>query len=165
MLLVVFGPPGAGKTYVGKILRDGFGFVFYDGDKNLTYQMREAIKEKQMFTDAMRDNFFGKLIKGVAPLNKKFKHLVIAQTFIKEKYRKQFLKVFPHSQFILVKTKTPLRENRLAKRKAINDLGYLREMVSLFEEPKIKHVVLQNNTDGKNELKERIKNTLGNFIL
>ncbi len=61
MLLIVFGLPGAGKTYVGKLLKDEFGFYFYDGDRDLTDEMRQALKEKKLFNDSMRDVFFQQL--------------------------------------------------------------------------------------------------------
>jgi shikimate kinase len=34
-LLVLFGLPGTGKTYVGKILEKDFGFFLHDGDTDL----------------------------------------------------------------------------------------------------------------------------------
>ena len=85
MLLIVFGLPGAGKTYVGNLLRDEFGFYFYEGDRDLTDEMQQALKEKKLFNDSMRDVFFKNLIGKVSQLHKTKKHLVVAQTFIKEK--------------------------------------------------------------------------------
>lgn len=164
-MLVLFGLPGTGKTYVGQVLRDHFEFHFYDGDKNLTPQMKRAIKDKRIFTDSMRDKFFSKLIEETLRLNKKHKRLVVAQTFIKEKYRRQFLKAFPKAQFVLIQTEKLLRQKRLAKRKTINDISYTQKMVELFEEAKIEHIVLENNFEGKSELKKKINNTLGNFLL
>src|SRR5690606_4548719 len=57
-LLVLFGIPGAGKTYVGRVLAADFGFHFRDVDQDLPDEMREAIVNKQPVTDAMRDAFF-----------------------------------------------------------------------------------------------------------
>lgn len=164
MILVLFGLPAAGKTYVGKLLQDEFCFFFYDGDKDLTSDMKRAIRDKIVFTDAMRDVFFVNLIQSVHKLYEKHKRLAIAQTFIKEKYRKQFLKEFPDVQFILVQTNTALRENRLTKRNDLS-LAYTQKMVELFEEPTVKHFVLENNIEGKNELKKKINNTLSNLLL
>lgn len=164
-MLVIFGLPGAGKTYVGKVLRDDFNFTFYDGDANLTAEMKRAMKQKQIFTDDMRDKFFADLIKSVSVLNKKHKRLGVAQTFIKEKYRRKFLKNFPEAKFVLIETEAKLRKNRLSKRKSVNDVTYIRSMVKVFEKPHIKHFVLSNNAEGKGGLKKEINNTLGNFLL
>lgn len=163
MIIVIFGLPGTGKTYVGNLLRDEFGFFFYEGDKDLTRDIKKAILEKRIFTDPMRNDFFKKLIGSVLKISENHKNLVVAQTFIKEKYREQFLEKFPDAIFVLVKTNKKLREERLSKRKSVNDLDYIREMVKIFEEPKIKHVVLENDTKGKEELKQKINQILGDL--
>lgn len=159
MLLVLFGLPAAGKTYVGKLLQDEFGFFFYDGDADLTKDMKKAIKDKTVFTDDMRDVFFQNLIKSVRKQYKKHNKLVIAQAFIKEKYRKQFLQHFPDAVFILVQTEKKIRERRLSQRNDL-DLAYAQKMVALFEKSDIKHLTLGNNEDGKTALKEKLKNML-----
>ncbi len=40
MLLVVFGLPGAGKSFVADILRESFDYVVYDGDADIPNAMR-----------------------------------------------------------------------------------------------------------------------------
>ena len=104
-LIILFGLPGTGKTYVGKIFEKYFDFYFYDGDNDLTEEMKEAIKVQKVFTNQMRDVFFEKLIKSI--LNLKFKHkkLAVAQTFIKDKYRVDLINKIPETKFILIKTK------------------------------------------------------------
>lgn len=164
MLIIVFGLAGVGKTFVGQVLKDKFGFTFYDGDKNLTSDMQQAIRDKKLFTDDMRDVFFNKLIESVELLSKKHKRLVVSQTFIKEKYRIKFLKAFPNAQFILVQTKKLLRDKRLKKRNDI-DLNYVFRMDKIFEKPKIDHFVLENNMDGKEDLEKEIYNLRSNFSL
>ena len=45
-LIILFGLPGTGKTYVGKVFEKYFDYYFYDGDNDLTPEMREAIQIK-----------------------------------------------------------------------------------------------------------------------
>lgn len=161
MLLVVFGLPGAGKTYVGKLLEENYGFYFYDGDNDLTDEMKQALKEKKLFNDAMRDIFFQKLIDKVLQLYKTKKNLVVTQTFIKEKYRSQFLKVMPYAKFILVQTKNDVREKRLLQRNDL-DLDYASNMIKLFEKPSIKHFKIENNIDGKVQVIKNLEDFLHN---
>jgi len=161
MLLIVFGLPGAGKTYVGKLLKDEFGFYFYDGDRDLTDEMRQALKEKKLFNDSMRDVFFQNLKIRLLQLHKTKKQLVVAQTFIKEKYRNQLLKALPYAIFILVQTKTALRERRLLQRNDL-DQDYVKNMVKLFEKPTIEHFQIANDADGKIQVMKKLKKILGN---
>src|SRR3989339_337852 len=115
-LIVLFGLPGTGKSYVGKIFKKYFNYCFYDGDEGLTPEMKEAIKTKTVFTDQMRDIYFKILISKIQSLSKKHNKLAVAQTFIKEKYRINLLEKIPEAKFILVETKKEIREKRLLDR-------------------------------------------------
>ena len=161
MLFIVFGLPGAGKTYVGRLLKDEFGFYLYDGDNQLTDEMKKALKEKKLFNDSMRDVFFQRLINKVLQLHKTKKNLVVAQTFIKEKYRKQLLKAMPFARFILVQTKKVLREKRLLQRNDLH-LNYVKKMITLFEKPTVEHFKIENDTDGKIQLIKKLEKILHN---
>jgi len=68
-LIILFGLPGTGKTYVGKIFEKYFDYHFYDGDNDLTEEMKEAIKVQRVFTDKMRDAYFKILISKIQDLN------------------------------------------------------------------------------------------------
>ena len=103
-LIILFGLPGTGKTFVGKVFKKYFDYYFYEGDKDLTEEMKIAIKVQKVFTDRMRDIFFQKLTKSIQELKLKYKKLVVAQTFIKEKYRTVLIKKIPETKFILVET-------------------------------------------------------------
>lgn len=157
MIIVVFGFPGSGKTFVGQILSKQLGYFYYDGDNCLTEGIKEAVQKKKIITDAMRDMYFTSLSKEVKELQKTHQNIVITQTFIKEKYRKQFLQHFPDTQFILVKTQTPKREERLEKRKTFPiDLEYARAMCYLFEPPTVPYETINNDVDGKKIIKIQI---------
>ena len=40
-----FGLPAAGKNYAGGVMAKEFGYTFYDGDLDLTLEMRDAMRE------------------------------------------------------------------------------------------------------------------------
>lgn len=162
-LIILFGLPGTGKTYVGKIFEKYFNYHFYDGDNDLTEEIKQAIKVQRVFTDRMRDVFFNRLIKQIQKLAAKHKQLVVAQTFIKEKYRLQLIKVIPETKFVLVETKKEIREKRLIDRVDYPlDLEYARTMERNFEEPKINYLVINNN-DGIKNIKKQIDSLLRNI--
>lgn len=158
MLIILFGLPGSGKTFVGNILEKEFNFFFYDGDTDLTPEMKKAIKGKVTFTDSMRDAFFKRVTTHVALLSRQYKNLVVSQTFIKEKYRKRFLNYFPFAHFILIETETLLREQRLEARNEYPlDKEYARTMCFNFEEPRIPHSTLNNDMNGNESIINQLK--------
>lgn len=161
-MFILFGLAGTGKTYVGTILQKYFGFYLYDGDNDLTDEMKKALTEKRVFTDAMRDVFFQNLIKSVQKLQKIHAKLTIAQTCIKEKYRLQILQSFPAVKFILIKSKMDTRLLRLAKRKQYPfDKDYICIMDANFEKPRIPHVVIENNKEGSVHIREQLRSRAG----
>ena len=152
-MIILFGPTGAGKTCIGKLIQKELGYFFYDGDNNLTKEMKLALNRMQPITDTMRDRFFNRLLNSIENLSHNHSRLVVAQTFIKEKYRRQLLKRWPEAQFILVKTKTNIRYQRSQKRANYPwNETYVKKMDSLFETPKISHRVLTNDNTGSKQL-------------
>lgn len=156
--IILFGYPGTGKTYVGKIFEKYFEYYFYEGDLDLTPKMHQYVKEKKVFTDEMRDEFFEILIDKIEDLSVKHEKLVVAQTFIKEKYRLKLLAKIPKTKFILIETNEPIREKRLGLRKEYPlNLEYAQKMVVNFEMPKIKHLIINNDHSGEEDLLKQIK--------
>lgn len=160
-LFVFFGLPGSGKTFAGEIAGEYFGYHVYDGDNDLTQEMLNAFQKQAVVTDAMRDVFFAKLRESVKKIALTHDKLVVCQTFIKEKYRLQFLKEFSQTEFVLLQTDTSLRENRLAQRKTMQlDKTYAQKMVRLFEKPLISHQTVYNNTEGNDLVKKQLEKIL-----
>lgn len=156
-LYVAFGLPGAGKTFAAYVF-ERFGFTVHDGDDDLPADMRAAIEAAQPVTDTMRDTFFDRIIAHTAELWPRHPRLVVAQTFIKEKYRLRFLEAFPAARFVLVRATDDLRERRLAERPIMRlDPGYARRMVTLFEPPGIPYQIIDNNADGDAHLERQIE--------
>lgn len=157
VIYVAFGLPGAGKSYAARVF-ERFGFYVHDADEDLPDDMRQAIATQQPVSDEMRDRFFRNITAHVEQLIKDHAKIVVAQTFIKEKYRQRFLERFPQSHFILVEAGDPLREWRLSRRTHQPlDPEYTRKMISLFEPPLIPHQVISNDADGDWHLEAQIQ--------
>jgi shikimate kinase len=45
---IFFGQSGAGKSFVGRVCTEEFGFEQYDGDRDLTPGMLEALREQRV---------------------------------------------------------------------------------------------------------------------
>lgn len=160
-LIIVFGLPGAGKSYAADVLAKSFGFTHYNGDSDIPDGMRDALWKKEKITDDMRRHFIANMIASVKKIATSENKLVIHQTFLKEFMRKQFLEAFPHAQFLLIETPTHIREARYMKRKYFNlGLKYLRHMSALFEPVQIPHSMIINSKDGKKDIKGQLEKLL-----
>lgn len=153
MLLVIFGLPGAGKSYLGNILQKTFGFFHYDGDEALPMNMKKALLKGQPVTDRQRSIFFNRLIQQLKKITVQFKDIAVSQTFIKEQYRLRFAKHFPKAVFLLVRANRLIREKRLSERKTFPlEKEYQHVMSLMFEPPRIAHTIINNNASGKKML-------------
>lgn len=133
-LVVMFGLPGAGKSYVARRFAALHGVHFHDGDDDLPGDMREAIDHAAKVTPDMRDRFVDAMIASVRALAAKHAHVVLAQTFLKQQHRERFLSAFPHAQFVLVAAPSELRERRLQNRHHQPlEPAYARAMTGLFD--------------------------------
>jgi len=154
-LYVIFGLPGAGKTYTGKIAEKYFGFYLYDGDQDMSAKYKKAVTAEEI-NDDLRQVFFDQLIKSIGKL--KEKNIVVTQTFLKEKFREQFLKEFPQTKFILVEASVEVREKRLLNLDRFTlSLEKWQRMSKIFEEPQIPHKIIYNNYEGEDAVKEQLE--------
>ena len=160
-MIILFGPTGAGKTYVGKLLQKDFGYYFYDGDTDLTDAMKLALNRMKPITDTMRNRFIARLLTSIDRLSHSHSKLAVAQTFIKEKYRLTLLKRHPQAKFILIKTKQAIRYRRRKKRADYPwSEAYVKKMDALFEPPKISHLTLTNDNTGSIHLLASLRRLL-----
>lgn len=158
MLHIIFGLPGAGKTYVGKLIAKEFGHIFHDGDDDITDAIKIAVESRSAITEKMRDEYFVQLFKSIECKYARYQNLVVAQTFIKERFREQALLRFPSARFILVKAYPRIREQRLVDRVSMPmDRHYARNMARRFDEPRIPHQIIINNTQGEAELLPQLR--------
>jgi gluconate kinase len=157
-IVVVFGFPGAGKSFVAEVLKKDFGFYHHDADVDMPADLLKAVNTKALVTEQIRDRFFQKIIEHTKHLITEHQKLVVSQTFIKEKYREQFLRAFPEVKFMLVKTTDKIRENRLMQRKNFPiDLEYARKMCLNFDQPNIPHSVVDNDEDNDENIRKQLQ--------
>lgn len=147
MLIYLFGLPAAGKNFVGRILAETFGFTFYDGDLDLTEEMRDAVREERPFTTAMRDRYYAILIDRIGELLREFPDLAFGQATFKEHHRELIREAFPDVVFVLVEADAAVRADRLARGGNPVTVEYAQLIDSLFEKPRHPHFVITNNDD------------------
>ena len=62
MLLILFGLPGAGKTFAGELLRDEFGFHFHESDDDIPEDYRLLVAAGHVVSDERRDDYHRHLL-------------------------------------------------------------------------------------------------------
>lgn len=158
MLLILFGLPGAGKNYVGRILAEDFGYHFHDGDDDLPTEMRTAIAQGQAATQAMRDAHTENIITHIAGLSADGADIAIAAAFFKERNRLQLLAQYPDARFVLVETTRDLLLERLARRtNHLADLAYAQKIFALFEPPQAHPYVTLRNVGNRAVVKRAME--------
>lgn len=145
MLFIVFGKPGVGKNFVGRILRDHFGFYFYDADDYLTPEMISAIEQREVFTQNMRDHYFAIVADKITELQKQQQNIVVAQALAKEINRQHLANLFPEAKFILINADDALVDERLINRNDWVNLEYVAKIRQIFEPAQLTHLELDNN--------------------
>lgn len=144
VFIYLFGLPAAGKNYVGQALADEFGYTFYDGDLDLTPEMRAAVRDERPFTDAMRDRFYAALVGRIAALRRDCPNLAFGQATFKERHRALIAAAFPDVVFVLVEAGEAVRMARLAAGDNPVTVDYARRIAGFFEPPSHPHFVIRN---------------------
>jgi gluconate kinase len=159
--LVLFGPPGSGKSEAGKIFQSEHGFHYEDLDQYHTHEQNRAKQLNEPFTEGMRIKFFEKVYAVIDELNHDQKRrLIVDNAFINERFRKEFQDRYPKAIFILVEGNKETRIQRIHQRKghSVSTENAIR-MGEGFEEIGISHQILDNNSDMK-ALRKNIANLL-----
>lgn len=155
---IVFGKPGAGKSYVAEMLEKTFGYYSYNGDDALPADMKEKLFSKEEITEDMRKRFLENMIVEIKKLSGQHTKLVCHQTFLKEFMRKEVFSEIPNAKFLLIECDDVIREKRYSERQYFNlGLPYLRWMTKLFEPVRIPHRVIYNNKEGPSEIKSQLR--------
>ena len=157
-----FGLPAAGKNYAGRVMAKEFGYTFYDGDLDLTLEMRDAMREKRPFTEAMRNRFYTLLIKRISELRSEHVHLAFCQATFKEHHRDMIARTFSDVAFVLVEATPEVRASRLAQGGNPVTLDYAQRIDALFESPRHPHFIITNN-DGREDIVRQLAALLNWF--
>ncbi|MCC7359723.1 MAG: hypothetical protein IT317_09610, partial [Anaerolineales bacterium] len=51
LLLILFGLPGAGKSYVGRVVRDAFGYHLHEADDDIPEDYRRLVAAGQVVSE------------------------------------------------------------------------------------------------------------------
>jgi gluconate kinase len=161
VLLILFGLPGAGKSFVGELLRDEFGFHLHEADDDIPDDYRRLVQAGHVVGDDRRDDYHRRLLIRIAALAAEHPKLAVAVPLLRQKHRDWLRARFPAAHFILVTCDPKQWEARLAGRHHTVNAGYARKVLPLYEPPALPHVVLDNTGDGTDSLRAQLVQILG----
>jgi len=160
MLLILFGLPGAGKSYAGEILRDQFGFHFHESDEDIPEDYRRLVMAGQMVPEERRDDYHRHLLDRLAGLAAVHPRLAVAVPLLRQKHRDWIRERFPLAQFILVQCAPDCWVARLAGRTHTVSPDYARKILPLYEPPALPHFTLDDTADGPVVVRQQLEQIL-----
>lgn len=155
-LLILFGLPGAGKSYVGALLRDEFGFHFHEADDDIPDDYRRLVQAGQVVSDERRDAYHRDLLDRLAALAADHPRLAVAVPLLRQKHRDWIRARFPVARFVLVQTSPETWSARLAARTHTVGADYARKVLPLYQPPTLEHSVLINDAEGVASLRRQL---------
>ncbi len=157
-LVFLFGLAGVGKSYVGRVLAERFGYAAYDLDSDLTPAMRRAIADRIAFTEQMRDEFFDVVESRITELVAVYPRLVLTQGAYKERHRMKISQCHPEIKFVWIDAPVEILRQRLATRADSIAPDYAFRIMSNFEPPGDPAALrLLNDTSSHGELARRFE--------
>ncbi|HKI88208.1 MAG TPA: AAA family ATPase [Draconibacterium sp.] len=158
MIVLVFGLPGTGKTFISKKMAEETGAVHLNTD---------IIREKLGFTghydEKTKQQVYNELIKHVKLELKKGSDVIVDGTFHLENRRKQLEKIAKESgneiHFIEMKVEEKTAAKRLKKSRKHSEADFevYQQIKEEFETPEEKHLELWSDQDKTQKLIKKVK--------
>lgn len=147
-LVILFGLPGAGKSFAGQVLQSDFNFWFHEADDDIPDDYRQQVLAGQVVGEPMRDAYHRHLIERMLALQVAHPRLAVAAPLLRDRHRQWIRSRFPQALFILVQCRPDTWQARLQTRTHTISLDYARKVASLYEPVSVPHVVLDDSSEG-----------------
>ncbi len=150
-LIYLFGLPGAGKNFVGEMLRDEWGMQFADADEWLLEDMKQSLARGEGFTPEQRDRYYASVAARIGQLKAAVpepaadhpggegflpvRGLAVAQATFKAQHRRLVAAAHPEVQLWWVRAVESDRIDRLQRGGNRVDTELGRKMRADFEAP------------------------------
>lgn len=103
------GPPGTGKSTLGRYLADAHDFRFVDGDDWLPADMVASLEQGHGFTEAQRERFAAIVVERLEALKaSEARPIAVAQALLRERHRATVKAA--HGDVLFVRAEAPAEE-------------------------------------------------------
>ena len=161
VLVILFGLPGAGKSYAGQMLSAEFGFYFHEADDDIPADYRRLVEAGQVVGEDRRDDYHRRLLDRLAELSAAHPRLAVALPLLRDRHRIWLRERFPEAVMILVQCDPARWEARLDARTHTISLEYARKVAGMFEPPTIAHLTLDDSLDGPEGVRLQLRAIVG----
>ena len=152
MIIYLYGLPGSGKTYIGKLIAKEFNFYFKDADEYLPMFMKDKLTNGEQFTYKNVEYYHTIISEKVYELSKKHNDIVISQASFFQKHRDMIKnKLEKDIYFIHINSSQDVIVQRLEMRGGNVTPEYMTEM-SKYIEVNSKDFQINNNESFRNDL-------------
>ena len=146
-VLFFFGLAGAGKTHVGRLVSQRTGRFFYDADDDISDEMRQALADQRPFTEAMREEFFPRVVERIKALQQQYTTIVVTQGVYKQRHRDYLIRQIPDIEMLCVTCSQAVLQQRLAARAQGISPDSAAALLADFEPPAPAMHVIHNDGD------------------
>jgi predicted kinase len=152
MIVIVFGLPGAGKSYFASRLA---------GDINARYLNSDQVRNKMFlhrtYSESEKLSVYDEMIQQMKKAIEQNESLVIDATFYKNNFRDMFIKEsrnFPNLFFIEVVADESVIKERLKQKRVDSEAGYdvYQTVKAQFEPIQQPHLTLHSTNDNLNDM-------------
>jgi predicted kinase len=145
MIIIVFGLPGAGKSYFAQGLAARIGAEYVNSDR-----IRKKMFGNRTYSEKEKMSVYDEMLAGTRQAAESNKTLVLDATFYRDAIRREFIKVAGDDiLFIEIKADEALIKERMKQKRADSeaDFNIYKSMLAEFEPIKQPHLIL-NSTNG-----------------
>lgn len=150
--------PGAGKNYIGEILKKKYDFFFQDADQYLTKEMKEKLKNGQHFTIKEVEYYHEIIAYKLIQLKLKYKNIVVSQASLFQKHRNIVKALNPEIVFVHVSANMETILERIQKRKGHVTEQYAKDLQQYLQ-------IGEDDFEIQNDLNTKEKNILQQFLV
>jgi predicted kinase len=158
MILIVFGLPGTGKSYLARHLADDNHAFYLNTDI-----VRENMNKKGQYDDETKREVYERMLKEISRPDAKEKMVIVDGTFSSKTFRFMFNKHSWEQERYLYYIEMKARESEIKKRmkedRAYSEADYsvYKKMKKAFDYMPEEHLVMQSDELELNEMKAKVK--------
>lgn len=158
MIIIVFGLPGTGKSYLARSLADRTGAAYFNTDI-----VRKEMGKQGQYDAETNNMIYEQLLRKVVEAVRDTDDVVVDGTFRKEHYRDMFkneaARLGEKVVFVEMKAADETVKERMKKDRRYSEAGYdeYKMIKDKFEDMKEEHPVLWSDSLGTDEMVEQIK--------